>query len=110
MGKPLMNERHSVWLAPACLLVVCVASVHAEERNYWRHSHGHFANTKGNRWEEKKDDDTYHFVETDRTDHYVELYDKSRDCTVRLFSDRCMVKADFTNNKFEKFYEGHWGN
>ena len=58
--------------------MVCVATAR-EERNYWRHSKGHFENTKGNRWEEKIADATNYFVETDRTDHYVELYNKSTD-------------------------------
>lgn len=81
----------------------------AEERNYWRDDKGHFENTKGNLWERKNGDSTFHFVETDRTDAYVELYDKSRDFTVRLYSDRCMSKVPSTDNKFEKSSEGHWG-
>jgi hypothetical protein len=39
---------------------------------------------------------------------YVELYDRSRDGTVRLYGDRCMVKFPGMP-RFEEYYGGRWG-
>jgi hypothetical protein len=76
------------------------------ERLVWRHSQGHFENTRGNTWVEKSPDGTFHFVERARREAFVELYDGSRDCTVRLFPNRCMVR--FGTGPFEWYYDGHW--
>jgi hypothetical protein len=92
----------------AALLVFALAgSGWAAERSYWRHKKGHFENIRGNRWVEKTPDATYRFVETKRTDRVVELYDRSRECTVRLFKTFCTVK--FGNGRFQRLYEGKWG-
>jgi hypothetical protein len=93
-------------------LVICFVAMawalpaSAAERQYWRHGEGHFENTRGNHWTERHSGDIYRFVEMDRTPKYVELYDKSRDCTVRLFDGRCMVK--FGDQRFERYYDGGW--
>ena len=76
------------------------------ERLVWRHSQGHFENTRGNTWVEKSPDGTFHFVERVRHDAFVELYDGSRDCTVRLFGNRCLVR--FGTGPFLWYYDGHW--
>jgi hypothetical protein len=103
-----MTVNRSVVSLLACLLVLAIAApVHAGERNYWRHKEGHFENTMENKWEEKSPSGTHHFVERDRTEKYVELHDRSRDCTVRLFDDHCTVK--FKDEPFRKLYDGHWG-
>src|SRR5690242_10111197 len=104
-----MSERRSIGLVVACLLLlVCVAPARAKERSYWRHSKGHFENTKGNTWVEKCPEGTFRFVETKRTEKYVELYDKSQKCTVRLYNNRCDIKNKDTKNKFKKCYDGKW--
>jgi hypothetical protein len=89
------------------LLLICASAVEAAERNYWRHSRGHFTNTSGNKWEEKIDDATFHFEEKDRTDAFVLLFDRSRNCHIRLYNDHCDVK--FGDGEYKKFYDGRWG-
>jgi hypothetical protein len=102
-----MMSRRSLLLAVACVVTAVIATpALAASRDYWRHSRGHFENTSGNKWVEKKEGDTFRFVETERTENYVELYDAGRDCTVRLFDNRCMVK--FGKKPFEKYYNGSW--
>jgi hypothetical protein len=104
-----MNAQRSIRLAVAVVMALAFASAaQAAERDYWRHKKGHFENTSGNKWEERApDDNTYHFVEKERTREYVELHDKSRECWVRLYDDRCEVK--FNDGAFEKLYDGKWG-
>jgi hypothetical protein len=103
-----MTVNRSLASLLACVLVlVFAATAYAKERNYWHHKEGHFENTKENRWEEKSPTGTYHFVEKERTEKYVELHDKSRDCTVRLFDDHCTVR--FKDEPFKHLYDGHWG-
>jgi hypothetical protein len=99
--------RRSLLLVIACAAVAVIAApALAAERDYWRHSDGHFENTAGNKWVEKIGGNTHRFVETERTDTYVELYDSGRDITVRLFNNRCMVKVG--KKPFEKYYSGGW--
>jgi hypothetical protein len=103
-----MKIRHSVLALLACVLTLAVVSTAmAQERNYWRHSRGHFENTTGNKWTEKIDKEVYHFVETERTAKRVEIYDKSRDVTVHLYEAACWVKL--SGKKWEKYYDGRWG-
>jgi CubicO group peptidase (beta-lactamase class C family) len=76
---------------------------------FWRYGEGHFEYTGKNKWTEKAPTgETFHFVEARRTDNYVELSDKSRECTVRLTATECQVK--FKDGKFEKYYHGKWEN
>jgi hypothetical protein len=104
-----MKTGHSVLALVACLLTMAfVSTASAVERNYWRHSGGHFENTVGNTWVEKIDYRTFRFLEVERTAQYVELYDRTRDCTVRLFGDRCMVKFPGMP-RFEEYCGGRWG-
>ena len=102
-----MIVQRLIRLLVACLLVLVFAGLaDAGERDYWRHSTGHFTNTKENKWTEKAPDGTHHFVETKRNKHYVELYDESRDITVRLFKTYSDAKSG--NGEFERLYEGQW--
>jgi len=92
----------------ACLIgLAWVGTTVAAEREYWRHSNGHFENTEGNKWREKSPGGTFNFVEQQRTLKFVQLYDRSRDVTIRLFDDRCMIRKG--DNPFELKYEGKWG-
>jgi hypothetical protein len=106
-----MKIRHSILALVACVVTLgLVGSAAAAERNYWKHSKGHFENTTGNTWVEKIDNRTHKFVEKERTERYIELYDSSRNCWVRLFNDRCLVKfPDKGDTKFEEYYQGRWG-
>jgi hypothetical protein len=106
-----MTVCRSLSLAAASLLVLaCALPAPAADRSYWRQESGHFENTDRNRWVERAPDGaTYHFVEVERRQRYVELYDRSRDCTVRLFDDRYEVKAPWNNYRFENYGVGRWG-
>jgi CubicO group peptidase (beta-lactamase class C family) len=74
---------------------------------FWRHKNGYFEYVEKNTWTEKAPDGkTFKFIETDRTDDYVDLYDMTRECTVRLTNTDCQV--EFKGGKFEKYYDGKW--
>jgi CubicO group peptidase (beta-lactamase class C family) len=76
---------------------------------FWRHDTGYFEYTDKDKWTETGPDGaTFHFVETRHTDHYVELFDKGRECTVRLTNTECQVK--FNDGNFETYYKGKWQN
>ena len=57
---------------------------------------------------EKCPEGTFRFVETNRTEKYIEIYDKSQDCTIRLYDDHCDIKNKGTNGKFKKCFDGMW--
>jgi hypothetical protein len=92
-------------LAIAITLIVS-SSAFALDRFVWRHAGGHFENTVGNRWVEKSPDGTFYFNEVRRAPGFVELYDGSRDCYVRLTADHCYVK--FGGGGYRRFYDGGW--
>jgi len=77
------------------------------DRNCWIHSRGSFTNLQGKDWEEKIDQLTHQFVETNRTEEYVELRNKAgRTVHVRLYKSSCEVKFD--DGPYKEFYRGHW--
>src|SRR5262245_11999998 len=93
-------------LALVVLLGVTLTS-RAGDREMWRHSEGAFIKTAGVSWVEKASNgETYYFKERARTEDYVLLYDSSRDCWVRLYNYRCMVK--FGSGRYEDYYRGRW--
>jgi hypothetical protein len=103
-----MSGRRSVGVAVACLLVLAgAACARAQERSYWRDDKGYFMNTKGKDWVEERGNNKYHYVEKDQTDDYVELHDRVRDITVRLFNGRCAIKPN-KRKPFEKAYDGEF--
>jgi hypothetical protein len=75
-------------------------------RSDWRHDSGRFKNTCGLQWVENSPDGVFCFREVGRSDHRVELYDRSRDCTVLLTNSSCYVR--FGGGGFERYYYGHW--
>jgi hypothetical protein len=99
-------------VAPLMFACLIASPAVAGDRDYWRHAQGHFENVigpQGNVWIERGPGGQFQFVESDRTLDYVELYDQSRDCTVRLTANSCLVKAPFTGNQFVLYYHGRWG-
>jgi hypothetical protein len=101
-----MSARGAIGLTAACLLVLgWAASAPAQERTYWRDSKGFFEK-RGKDWVEERGDVKSRFVETDQTDDYVELFDRKRETTVRLYNDRCMVKVG--RKKFDRAHDGEW--
>src|SRR5579872_788811 len=102
-----MTNNRSLRLPVACLLMLGFTSAaYAAERKAWCHSEGHFENLKDGRWEERSQGGTARFVEKERTEKFIELYDATRECYVRLFEKHCEVK--FENGKFTKLYDGTW--
>ena len=102
-----MLVKASVYCAVASLLILASAEQSwAGGRDVWVHSNGTFTNMRGNNWIEHVGGDTYHFREMRRSDDSVELYDRSRDCTVRLTRHACLVK--FGSGGFDKYYDGRW--
>jgi cellobiose phosphorylase len=103
-----MKRKQFIAFVLAVLITLAwVAPASAAARNYWHHSNGHFENTTENKWVEKSPDGTFYFFETNRTDTYVELHNNARNCTVRLFPNRCMVKIN--DGGWQKMYDGGWG-
>jgi hypothetical protein len=101
-----MRRSILVVMATTVLALGATDVAQASERSYWWHPNGHFENTVANKWVEKSPDGTFHFVEVNRQPGFVELYDQSRDCTVRLDNGCCWVK--FGAGCFQKFYDGQW--
>jgi hypothetical protein len=102
-----MVMRGMVITAAVCVLLLGSGAAHAADREYWKHDKGHFENTVGNKWVEKSETHTYNFVEKERTEKFVEIYDKERDVTVHLHDDRAAYKKG--NGKWETLYTGKWG-
>src|SRR5947199_5640696 len=102
--KPLL-----IALAAVALVMVSFGAAHAENtRVSWRHSAGHFELVAGGKWVETSPDGKFHFEEQKRGDDFDQLYDASRDCHVRLYGDRCMVR--FGDGRSAEYYTGHWAN
>jgi hypothetical protein len=98
-----------VALVAVAVVLGTFTAAHAEKyRVSWRHPDGHFENVNGTKWVEQSPDGTFRFEEQKRGDDFVQLYDASRDCHVRLYGDRCMVK--FGDGRYQEYYRGHWAN
>ena len=107
-----MIVRYSLLVVLACVITALVAPpavAGPADRNYWKHSKGHFENTSGNNWVEKSGGGTWRYVESDRNDKYVELYDKSREVGVRIYAKKYAWKhPKETQGAWEGKIEGHW--
>src|SRR5262249_52422063 len=75
----------------------------AGKRTRWVHSDGEVVQTGKGAWEERQKAVTLKFVEKESTAEYVELYDKSRDYTVRLTDSAMLIKGG--KGKLPKFAE-----
>lgn len=86
-----------------------------DSRHYWAYGSGWFtANGQGG-WEEVNEEtrrrgQPWWFRETTRTEEYVELYDQSRQVTVRLTTMAMLVRwdRDGTNARWEEYHKGQW--
>jgi Mg-chelatase subunit ChlD len=79
------------------------------ERMTWRFENGHFENTSGNTWTEKRGDATTTWTEVRRTEDFVELTreDKGKERSVRLYDDHATHKAGKAGS-WEKLLTGKW--
>ena len=81
------------------------------DRVMWIHQNGRFTKINATQWTEdvKWADmaaEHYDLVEAKRTPEYVELFNKSRECLIRLYADHCEVK--FRDMQFETKADGLW--
>jgi len=87
-----------------------VAADHVGPRYEWFYDIGYLHAIGGSptAWSETIDGvETFHFIQTNRTDLYVELYDASRQLYVRLFADRMTMKLAH-EAYFTFFQAGNW--
>jgi hypothetical protein len=105
-----MSGRFLAW-GLVCVLAVSGGATArgADGRDYWSHSRGHFEKGKDGNWSEVWLSARNNWVEKDRTEDYVELYDSKRKMTARLFADRCDVRMDGQRN-FARRLTGKWRN
>jgi hypothetical protein len=73
-------------------------------RTRWVHADGELVQTSTGVWVEKLGTGEFHFVETARTAEFVQLFDKSRDYTLRLTATAMLIKGgNATVPKFADF-------
>jgi CubicO group peptidase (beta-lactamase class C family) len=78
-----------------------------DPRSRWDYDGGYFVITVGKEWTERSGNQTFHFEEVARTREYVELHDKTRQITVRLYADRHLDNTG-DNKSFVKIHDGKW--
>lgn len=89
--------------------VICIINpVEADmKRLVWSYNGGFFLDQGNGNWIEKNPTGKYHFREADRNAEFIELYDGSRPCTVRLYEDAMYIKGGVYSD-FTKLYDGEW--
>jgi serine/threonine protein kinase len=76
------------------------------QRNFWKQTGGStFEHINGDQWLGKTPVRTYQYVEQERNDEFIDLFDRPGNTRVRLYFDHRDV---FIKNKFEKRWEGKW--
>lgn len=80
------------------------------KRTVWAYSGGFFEHEGDGRWVEKNASATHRFTETRRTAGYVELFDGSRNYTVRLSDSAAYIKGGKVKkfSDFTQFQTGRW--
>jgi hypothetical protein len=82
-------------------------------RIVWQYDGGFFKDQGLGNWVEKNWSGTYHFREVHRNREFVELYDGSRDVTVRLYWDVSLIQWGTHDparpHDFARLYGGRWG-
>jgi hypothetical protein len=110
-----MSARSLSTFSLACLTLLGTAAAPAfgqdkDIRHLWKFGAGNYFEQKGGTgWVEYGPKGiTATFVETKRTDAFVEIFDKSRNVTVQLYKDHCDSKGG--KEKFKLLYNGRWIN
>ncbi len=83
------------------------------KRNHWVHSAGSFRMVGGNKWNEYDANGNlkFSYVETQRNDQFVELYDASREGFARLLDGKAMGKHPLlSGNQWVEVLQGSWKN
>jgi hypothetical protein len=99
-----------VLLVAAASCFFCVSALAGQK---WVHTRGSFENVEGTRWVEKArvdgPDVEFHFVEQRRTGEYVELYDDTRDCYVRIYDQQLAYRCPREGkHDYAICYRGTW--
>jgi hypothetical protein len=85
-------------------------------RLVWEHAEGlcRYADQGGGNWHEVAKDGSvsFRFIETSRNCDFVDLLDKGRGYTVRLYKDAMLMKGGDDGlqrfDDFTKYYDGRW--
>jgi hypothetical protein len=102
-------------LAALVVLFGLASAAHAQDmhRLVWQYDGGFFKDEGRSAWVEKNSRGTYHFEEVHRNREFVELYDASRDLTIRLYGDACFIQHATSDpvhhHDFNRLYFGRWG-
>jgi hypothetical protein len=109
-----MSRRLLLLVFPALvfgLFAATPAPAQEKKRTQFEYKGGFFQDRGDKKWIEKNPDATFHFEEKKRNDDFVELHDKKRDYTVRIFKDVVLIKGgnDTVKAKFKEFTKVHDG-
>ncbi len=110
----LLNVRKlGTALAAVALALVFTAAAQAQAgRSTWVYAGGAGSFAQANspgQWVERTHLGTvYTFTEVRRAPHFVELYDASRNLSVRLYDDDCLIRHAGTGGRFIFLYSGYW--
>lgn len=78
-------------------------------RLVWSYTGGFFEDNGNHHWAEQNPSGPYYFKEMDRNGDFIELYDNSRDCAVRLYNTEMYLKGFHgIHPDFTKYYDGRW--
>ena len=97
-------------LTSAALALAAPARAGADLRLTWvysEHGGGRFENTIGSYWVEVSENARFQFREVERTAAYVQLYDASRDTSVRLYDTVSYVRFPGSGG-WQPLYRGYW--
>lgn len=101
------------WLVLFIQLFTLILVAPAQAGSKWVHTRGSFESLGGSQWVERArtsgDDVEFHFEETRRQDGFIEMYDASRDCYVRIYDThldyRCPREG---RHDYVVCYHGSW--
>jgi hypothetical protein len=80
-----------------------------QHRQVWVYEGGFVTDRGGGQWEDRTPTHLYQYEEVARHRSYIELYDRSRDVRVRLFSDASYALRPNPNQSgFVRCKTGHW--
>lgn len=78
-----------------------------DRRNNWVYSGGNFRYMGEGQWVQTAIDGPFYFMETTRTREYVEIYDRNRGISARLFNDQFYARRDYETN-WTPVFPGGW--
>lgn len=70
----------------------------------WRYTGGLFAASGNGKWVQINTQGTFYFREVARGQDFIEIYDQSRDVTVRLHDQACSIRHPGTGGQFVYLY------